>query len=68
LLAAPEAFAVPAAFWVVQALPVVPSNPTEPGLCHGCLLGQEPCRLLPDEEERARTAAGQLHAVGIRRY
>ena len=39
---ASAAFAVPAALGVAQPLPAVLANPTEPGLGHSYLLGQEP--------------------------
>ena len=42
LLLASAAFAVPAPLGVAQPLPAVLANPTEPGLGHGDLLGQEP--------------------------
>ena len=42
LLFASAAFAVPAPLGVAQPLPAVLANPTEPGLCHGYLLGQVP--------------------------
>jgi hypothetical protein len=42
LLLASAAFLVPAPLGVAQPLPAVLANPTEPGLCHGYLLGQEP--------------------------
>jgi hypothetical protein len=45
LLSALAAFAVPAAFGVVQPLPAVPADATQPGLGHSGLLVGEPFRL-----------------------
>jgi hypothetical protein len=76
LLSTPQAFAVPAAFGVAQALPAVESESAAPGRGHGGLLGQELFRLAEGNSEgndpgqnpgSVLALLGRGHAIQLRK-